>query len=229
MPRNQTLPSKTDLARDLSSRRSCSCCKGQGVSHFGKEVVASPGPAQTTERRQVPGFPLFTPRPRRHLGSGLENRQPRTRLLGSNPTPFAFWAWPFPAAPPPLRPREFPAVPEGPKALRSSCLVSDESVTGESRCPVAERDASGRLAGASHLDEGKTLTAEQAFTAVEPLAAVERLGPLSPWLAANRQKARRGPPLDQKDRGTDAGIAEPKLPHTRRMIRLRCRERSGLL
>ncbi len=61
------------------------------MSHFGKEVVASPGPAQTTERRQGPGFLLFALRPRRHLGNGLENRQARKRLVGSNPTPSAFW------------------------------------------------------------------------------------------------------------------------------------------
>jgi hypothetical protein len=68
------------------------------VSHFGTEVVASPGPAQTTERRQGLGFPLFTLRPRRHLGNGLENRQARERLVGSNPTPSAFWEEPFAAA-----------------------------------------------------------------------------------------------------------------------------------
>jgi hypothetical protein len=68
------------------------------VSRFGKEVSASPGPAQTTERRQGPGFLLFALRPRRHLGSGLENRQARKRLVGSNPTPSAFWEEPFAAA-----------------------------------------------------------------------------------------------------------------------------------
>jgi hypothetical protein len=36
-------------------------------------------------------LPLFALRPPRHFGNRLENRQAGKRLVGSNPTPFAFW------------------------------------------------------------------------------------------------------------------------------------------
>ncbi len=36
-------------------------------------------------------LPLFALRPPRYFGNGLENRQADKHLVGSNPTPSAFW------------------------------------------------------------------------------------------------------------------------------------------